>query len=107
MAARGRGLTPVGEPVIIRKEMALTRAGFYRGIAKALGSGDFQKTADGIVLDGEGKRLEISLGPERRRKIALIEIEIMDVELTFSGYSDAEREAALASFDRAFQRGGG
>ena len=51
--------------------------------------------------------MEITLGSERRRKIALMEIEIMDVTLAFSGYSDRDRAAALARFDRAFQRGGG
>lgn len=94
-------------PVVITKEMALTRAGFFRGIAKALGTGAYAETADGVVLEQDGRRLEITLGPERRRRIALMEIEIMDVTLAFSGYSKEERAAALATFDRAFQRGGG
>ena len=94
-------------PVVITKEMALTRAGFFRGIAKALGTETYAKTADGVVLEDDGGRLEITLGPERRRKIALMEIEVMDVTLTFSGYSKENRLAALTMFDRAFQRGGG
>jgi len=97
----------VTDPVVIEKEMALTRAGFYRGIEKALGSDAYERTPSGIVLAAEGRRLEITLGSERRRKIALMEIEIMDVTLAFSGYSDRDRAAALARFDRAFQRGGG
>jgi hypothetical protein len=94
-------------PIVIEKEMALTRAGFSRGVAKALGTEDFIETPDGVVLERDGKRLEITLGPERRRKIALMEIEIMDVRLAFTGYSEAERAQAIAVFDRAFQRGGG
>ncbi|MCF3629618.1 hypothetical protein RJ527_00050 [Thalassospiraceae bacterium LMO-SO8] len=97
----------MAEAVVITKEMALTRAGFFRGIAKALGTDGFVATADGVVLDRDGRRLEITLGPERRRRIALMEIETMDVTLIFSGYSKEERAAALAAFDRAFQRGGG
>ncbi|MEQ8805965.1 MAG: hypothetical protein RLO05_12010 [Rhodospirillales bacterium] len=94
-------------PVVITKEMALTRAGFFRGIAKALGTEAYAKTADGVVLEQGGGRLEITLGPERRRRIALMEIEIMDVTLAFSGYSEDSRLSALAMFERAFQRGGG
>ncbi|HBC07424.1 MAG TPA: hypothetical protein DC046_07550 [Rhodospirillaceae bacterium] len=94
-------------PVVITKEMALTRAGFFRGIAKALGTDAFVETADGIVLEQDGKLLEIALGPERIRRIALIEIEVMDVTLGFHGYTREDRAAALMAFDRAFQRGGG
>lgn len=95
------------DPVVIEKEMALTRAGFYRGIEKALGTDAYERTVSGVVLAADGRQLEIILGPERRRKIALMEIEVMDVSLAFSGYSDHHRRAALARFDRAFQRGGG
>lgn len=93
--------------VVVTKEMALTRAGFFRGITKALGTEAYVETADGVVLDRDGRRLNITLGPERRRRIALMEIEIMDVTLAFSGYSEPDRSAALVIFDRAFQRGGG
>jgi len=44
---------------------------------------------------------------ERRRKIALMEIPALHVRLEFSGYTDAEREAALDLFDFNFQKGGG
>lgn len=97
-----------GETVTIEKEMALTHAGFWRAIEKALGTDTYEKTATGVVLNsGGGKRLEITLGSERERRIALMVIEIMDVTLTFIGYSDGERDAALSAFDRAYQRGGG
>ncbi len=96
------------ETVTIEKEMALTRAGFRRGIAKALQTDGFEETAQGVVLKGGGgKRLEVLLGPERERRIALMRIEIMDVKLVFTDYADHEREDAVRAFDRAFQRGGG
>lgn len=107
MAAGGGGLGLLAAPVVITKEMALTRAGFLRGIAKALGTDAYAQTADGVVLEEDRRRLEITLGPERRRRIALMEIEVMDVALAFQGYSAEDREAALTAFDRAFQRGGG
>lgn len=93
--------------VVVTKEMALTRAGFFRGIAKALGTEAYVEAADGVVLEQDDRRLEITLGPERRRRIALMEIEIMDVTLIFSGYSEEERGVAVLAFDRAYQRGGG
>lgn len=87
--------------------MALTRTGFFRGIAKALGTDAYQEMPDGVVLEDGGRRLEIILGPERRRKIALMEIEVMDVTLLFRGYSEDMQTKILVAFDRAFQRGGG
>lgn len=98
---------PVEGVVVVDKEMALTRAGFFRGIAKALGTRSYRETESGVVLEQAGRCLEVSFGPERRRRIALMEIEVMDVRLTFSGYSEKDRKTALSVFDRAFQRGGG
>ncbi|MEQ8229481.1 MAG: hypothetical protein RIA64_15460 [Rhodospirillales bacterium] len=95
------------QSTVIKKEMALTRAGFFRGIAKALGTDAYQETQDGVVLENMEKRLVITLGPERRRKIALMEIEIMDVTLAFQGYTGEDRKKLIAAFDRAYQRGGG
>lgn len=94
-------------PFIVQKEMALTHADFFRIIPKALGTDAFEKTGTGVVLaDGE-KRLEIAVGPERVRKIALMEVPACDVRLEFTAYSDDEREVALFLFDRMFQKGGG
>ncbi len=87
--------------------MALTHGDFFRIIPRALGTGDFRKTGAKVThLDGE-RRLEITLGPERTRRIAQIAIPVTDVRLEFSGYTDAEAEAALKLFDRMFQKGGG
>ncbi len=95
------------DPVTVEKEMALTHADFFRVIARALGSDDFEKKPDGVVLQDGDKRLNITLGPERVRKIALMEIPACDVTLVCSGYGEQERTAALDLFDRMFQKGGG
>ena len=58
------------------------------------------------MLDG-GRRLEITLSPERRRTIGLFDLPVTDVRLAFVGYDEAGAEAMLRRFDRAFQRGGG
>jgi len=95
------------DPVSIDKEMALTHADFFRIIARALGTGDFDKKPDGVVLEDGDRRLEVSLGPERSRRIAMMEIPACDVTLVFSGYGEEERAAALDLFWRMFQKGGG
>ena len=101
-------LDPVSvDPVFIEKEMALTHADFFRNIARALGTDDFEKPPDGVVLEDGAKRLEITLGPERTRKIDLMEIPACDVKLAFTGYGEEERAEALHLFDRMFQKGGG
>jgi len=95
------------EPVVVEKEMALTHADFFRTIARALGTDDFKKKPDGVVLEDGDKRLDVTLGPERRRRIAMMEIPACDVTLVFSGYGEEERAAALDLFWRMFQKGGG
>lgn len=105
--SRGGEVSDGADPFIVEKEMGLTHDDFFRIIPRALGSGDFEKTGTGVVLTDGDKRLEISLGPERRRKIALMEIPACDVRLEFSAYSESEREASLDLFDRMFQKGGG
>ncbi len=95
------------DPFVVEKDMALTHADFFRVIAGALGTGDFEKTGAGVVLADRDRRLEITLGPERTRRIAMMEIPACAVTLVFSGYGEEERSAALGRFDRTFQKGGG
>jgi len=62
----------------------------------------------GRVVAGSGdRRLEITLSAESERRIALLTLPVTHVRLEFIGYGDAEAAAALARFDRGFQRGGG
>ena len=107
MAAGRGGLAFVANRFVADKEMALTHADFFRIIPRALGTKDFEQSETGIVLEDGERRLQITLGPERIRKIALMEIPACHVRLEFSAYSEPEREAALDLFDRIFQKGGG
>lgn len=92
---------------VVEKEMAVTHADFFRTLPKALGTGAYKKTSAKVTLMDGGKRLEITLGPERTRKIAQLSVPVTDVTLEFSGYTGAEAEAALKLFERMFQKGGG
>lgn len=96
-----------GGKTVIEKEMALTHADFFRTLPRALGTSKFRKLASGAVLADGKKRLAVALGPEGERRIAGLAVPATRVTLTFTGYGDAEAEAALKRFERSFQKGGG
>ena len=96
-----------GGPVTITKDMGVTHAEFFRLLPRALGPEAYSRHGARVVREDANRRLEITLGPEGRRQIALLGVPTTSVTLSFSGYSDVDRAAALALFDRAFQRAGG
>jgi len=100
----GRG---VPAPHVIEKEMGITHSDFFRTIPRALGSEDYTRSANGIVHESDGRRLEITVGPEGERRIALMVIPRTQVTLSFSGYDDADIKAAVKRFDMMFKKGGG
>jgi len=92
---------------IVDKEMGYTHADFLRLLPKAVGAAEIG--IDGRVIrvaDGE-RRLRIDLSEESVRHLGHFRLPVTHVRLTFSGYSEAEREAALERFWRAYQKGGG
>ena len=95
------------KPTVIEKEMALTHRDFFRIIPRALGTDDYRKSGQKVMLENGERLLEISLGPERERRIAQLAVPVTDVTLTFRGYAKAERDAALKLFECMFQKGGG
>ncbi|MDA0998571.1 MAG: hypothetical protein O2944_10235 [Proteobacteria bacterium] len=92
---------------VIEKKMGITHADFRRLLAVALGGNAVEAGGSFSYTPAPGKTLRLGLSPEGVRKIALLEMPMTRVTLTFEGYSDAEHNAAMALFDRAFQRGGG
>lgn len=99
---------PAASAVTINKQMGITRAEFLRLLPRALDSDAFDVSGAHICYrTADDKSLGIELGSESVRQIALMQMPTMPVTLTFSGFSDTEREALLRRFDRAYQRGGG
>ncbi len=92
---------------VVEKEMAVTHSDFFRTLPRALGTSAYRKIGAKVTHTEGDKRLEITLGPERTRRIAQLSVPATDVTLEFSGYTDAEAAAALKLFDRMFQKGGG
>jgi len=103
----GKDPPPAKTRTVITKEMAVTHADFFRTLPQALDGAPFKKTGNRVVAEDKGKRLEISLGPERTRQIAGLKVPATDVTLAFTGYDRTEVATALRLFERSFQKGGG
>lgn len=93
--------------IVIHKEMGITHDEFYRNIGRALGGEDYRRNETGVVVDGGGKSLDITLSEQGERRIALMAVPVTRVRLTFRGYGETDIKKMVATFDRAFQRGGG
>ena len=98
----------MNEPVTIEREMGLTHREFFRSLPHAVRDLNWrQEGAGAVVEEGDGRRLEIRLGPEGERRIALLAIPCTRVTLSFHGYGEDQRRDFMIRFERAFQRGGG
>ena len=95
-------------PTVIEKEMSATRREFFRVAERFLEGRDFSIHDDGFVLNEAGKTLDVSIKDLPARRItALMVLPRMNVQLSFSGYSNDEVKDLVAVFDRHYQRGGG
>lgn len=91
----------------IEREMGLDHADFWRLLPRAAGSNRWQAHADRVEIEVAGGRIEIVLGPERTRKIALLALPVTPVTISWHAVAAAEFRRFLDAFDREFQRGGG
>ena len=95
------------ELVVVEKEMGISYRDFFRIIGNALGSDDYVTWSTGVRLVQDDRKLEIQLGPEGQRKIALMVIPRTMVTLAFTNYSDSDVKSAVKRFDMMFKKGGG
>ena len=98
---------PPDDSAVFDKEMGINHRDFFRILPKALGTTDYERTGNKIRMESGNKRLEISLGPEGKRTIALMSLPVTMVNLKFTNYGKAELDDAMARFDLYFRRGGG
>ena len=91
----------------LHREMTITHAEFLRSLAPAVAPATF--TVDGLSISviGAPGKVEITLSEQRERRIALLRLPVVDVDIEFSGFEPDALERFLIQFDRAFQRGGG
>jgi len=89
------------------REMGVTDEDFYRILPKAMGAHSYR--LDGRTVYGDVSRgtVEIVLGPQQERRIALLRLPFANVSFTFRGVTPDEQQAFKRHFDLYFQRGGG
>ena len=87
-------------------EMGITRADFLRLLPAAVGQAPFYLEGDEIHGDGAPSwRIKLREMPQRR--IALLALPVLDVELVIDAPSGTEAKAFLDRFLLGFQRAGG
>lgn len=87
--------------------MGLTHADFFRLLPSAMGDHPYRiegNTVIGTIHDGT---VEIQLGAQQERRIALMVIPFADVSFRFRGVTEQQQQAFKSYFDLRFQRGGG
>ena len=91
----------------LHREMTITHAEFLSSLVHAVAPATF--TVDGLSVSivGAPGKVEITLSEQRERRIALLRLPVVDVEIELSGFEPEALERFLAQFDRSFQRGGG
>lgn len=92
----------------ISKTMGLDHADFWRVAPAVMAGYEWRRLgSEGIVGAKGGGRVEIRLGPETRRRIAMFELPNTELTIEFINLDEADRRAFLDNFDRRFRRGGG
>ena len=87
-------------------EMGITRAEFLRLLPAAVGHATFRIDGDEIHGDG-APSWQIKLRELPMRRIALVALPVLDVELVVDSPSGAEAQAFVDRFVLGFQRAGG
>ena len=105
--AETEAATEAAAGLTVEKEMSISHAEFLRLLPRALDGAAHRRDGDRIVAGSGDRRLEITLSPQGERKMGLLTLPVTRVRLAFVGYPTDEAAAALARFDRSFQRGGG
>ncbi len=94
--------------MILRREMGLTYADFFRSLSQLPCDWVHETYSDGATLQYADGTINISLGPQcERRLTALVNIPFVEVTFRYAGLSEAERGCFQSRFDLTFQRGGG
>ena len=93
------------ETLTVEKEMATDRREFRRTLRRALPEAEIAEDGDIITVRQGNGTLEITLSPERERRIGLLALPVITARFHYSGYDDPA--AHLARLDISFQRGGG
>lgn len=101
-------MNPLSAPQIaITREMGISHADFFRVFPAVIDHRPFERLPDGIAYADGGRRLAVTLSPESRRRIGMLELPVTSVAFLFDGHTSEQVDAFMARFDRHFHRGGG
>lgn len=95
------------KPVVLNREMSISHTEFFRSLVPAVAPATFEADGLTITVHGAPGAVTIRLSEERERRIALLCLPVVDVQIELEGFSDEAYEAFMRQFDRSFQRGGG
>ena len=98
------GKTSVG--VTLHYEMASTLEDFQR-LLPAVATVEYDPTLSQFTHVEHGKCWSVRLSNPRKRHVAGLRLPLVDVELTFAGYTEVEIDAVVERFFTYFRRGGG
>lgn len=94
-------------PIVVTKEMGLTHRDFYRSFAAVAGPSVWYVEDDVVTLQHPAGPIKIYLGPERRRKIAMVSLPATTLRFEFLHHKQSEVDTFMQRFDLCFRRGGG
>lgn len=93
--------------ICFSKEMGLTHADFFRLLPRAMGDYGYEIDGSTVRATVHAGTVEIVLGPQKTRQIALLRLPYAVVSFTFKDVSEAQQLAFTEHFDLHFRRGGG
>lgn len=88
-------------------EMGLTYAEFFRTLASAMANMNYRVDDHDVQIDYADGRVNIQLGEQQQRRIALLNMPYVPVRFEFEALQQSEADAFMEHFMRYFQRGGG
>ena len=89
------------------RDMALTHKDFFRILPRAVGEHEYTVLPDGADVNVGAGKVNITVGAQQLRKIALMEVPWCRVDFTATGLDETEFAKFSEFFHRRFQRGGG
>jgi hypothetical protein len=93
--------------VTLDREMSISREEFMRLLPHALGPLQLSGQGPEIIATDAGRTLRIRVSELGRRRLGILELPRIRVQMEFEGFDPSGRERFLSRFDLAFLKGGG
>ena len=92
-----------------KRDMGYSATDFFRILPSAIKGYTHTVEANTVTINGvhEDQSVELIVKPLPDREIGMIRIPRIEVEFSFTNFSERERKEFMINFDRSYQRGGG